>query len=429
MQHTVEEVHLSNGSSGLLIDIPGATVMDCQFQFRAGSRYVRSKEKYETAHIMEHMAFGANSKFNNEQAFEADFTKNGAYHNAFTSDVSMCYVSECADFEWQRILELQGLSISEPKFKESELVSEKGNVKNELTGYQNDYSRLVWPKVQQMLGEDVLSYGQRLKTISNITLSDIRKHHSTTHTSDNLRFVIAGKLKGRKSQIKSMLESWRLNRGSRFEVAKDGLKASVPSLIRRKDARNLTFVWSSAIPRELSDAEDDAMDCLNHILTGTMNSRIFGQARKNGLVYGISSYANTGFYDSAWDFEGQVNYETASDLFRIINKEMKSVVNGDLKETELEAAKSYALGSHQMGAQTVSQINSFYAGRYFFDGKIKNYNKVPEVIKKVSLDRVVSVAREFMASSSWAFAAVGDCDKQDVNELGDLLGNIYQKEG
>ena len=29
-----------------------------------------------------------------EQAFEAEFTKNGAYHNAWTSDVSVCYETE-----------------------------------------------------------------------------------------------------------------------------------------------------------------------------------------------------------------------------------------------------------------------------------------------------------------------------------------------
>lgn len=41
MKHTVEEVRLKNGSRGLLIDIPGATVMSMQFQFRAGSRYAK----------------------------------------------------------------------------------------------------------------------------------------------------------------------------------------------------------------------------------------------------------------------------------------------------------------------------------------------------------------------------------------------------
>ena len=107
MKHTVEEVRLKNGARGLLIDVPDATVMSFQVQFRAGNRYVLDKDIYETAHIMEHMAFGANEKFRSEHNYEQEFTKNGAYHNAYTSDYSMVYEAICADFEWDRILELQ----------------------------------------------------------------------------------------------------------------------------------------------------------------------------------------------------------------------------------------------------------------------------------------------------------------------------------
>ena len=194
MRHTVEEVRLKNGVRGLLVNVPDATVMSFQFQFRAGSRFTKSPEIYETAHIMEHMAFGANARFASEHEFEAEFTKNGAYHNASTSDMSMNYVADCADFEWDRIFELQLLSISQPRFDEFEFKAEKGNVRNELTGYLNNNARLLWPKIQQEFGEKVLTYEERLKTIDNITLDDICEHHKRTHTTDNLRFVIAGKI-------------------------------------------------------------------------------------------------------------------------------------------------------------------------------------------------------------------------------------------
>ena len=43
MKHTVEEIRLKNGARGLLIDVPDATVMSFQVQFRAGNRYVLNK--------------------------------------------------------------------------------------------------------------------------------------------------------------------------------------------------------------------------------------------------------------------------------------------------------------------------------------------------------------------------------------------------
>jgi len=427
MKHTVEEVRLRSGARGLLIDVPGATVMSFQFQFRAGNRYVANPDIYETAHIMEHMAFGANAKFKNEHEFEAEFTKNGAYHNAYTSDMSMAYVADCADFEWDRILSLQRVAICEPRFNGEELEAEKGNVKSELTGYLNNHNRVLWPKVQQALGEDILTFPQRLRTISTVTLKDIREHHARTHTAANMRFVIAGKLHGRKSEIRRQLDEWELPQGERFDAPQDNYVSGKPTLIRRKEASNLTFAWSMIMPRELTDEESDAMNCLDHILTGTMHSRIYGAARKKGLAYGMFSDTSVGFHDSSWDFGGQVNLDTADGLFDIIVREMKHVLDGKITQAEIDAAKSYALGRHQMGAQTVAQISNFYTNRYFADDIVKDYEKVPDSINKTSLDCMIATAREFIKSDTFVLAGVSSGEKSEIVALNNKLVPLFEK--
>lgn len=426
MKHTVEEVRLKNGARGLLIDVPGATVMSFEFQFRAGNRYVKNKDIYEAAHIMEHMAFGANAQFSTEHDFEAEFTKNGAYHNAFTSDLSMVYMADCADFEWERILQLQEVSICQPLFNEDELQAEKGNVRGELTGYLNNHARLLWPKSQQLLGEDVLTFSQRIKTIPHVTLRDIKEHHKRTHTSDNMRFVISGKLMGRKAEIKRQLEDWALPRGERFTVPHDELHSAKPNLIRRKESSNITFAWSMITPRVLSDEEMDAMSCLNHLLTGTMHSRIFGTARKKGLAYGMFSDTAASFYESSWDFGGQVNQETAADLFSIIQQQLAAVLAGEVTEKELAAAKSYALGRHQMGAQTVAQISHFYTSRYFSDGVVKDYEKVPSSITGISRECMIETARDFVKADIWVLAAVGAGEREEVAALSQQLEPLFE---
>ena len=426
MKHAVYEVRLKGGARGLLIDVPGATVMSFQFHFRAGSRFVESKENYETAHIMEHMAFGANADYKSEHAYEADFTKNGAYHNAWTSDVAMCYIADCADFEWERVLDLQRVAVCQPRFNNAELEAEKGNVRSELTGYLNNHNRVLWPKIQQLLGEDVLSYWQRIQTINNVSLKDVKEHHLRTHTSDNLRFVIAGKLDGRRGHIKELLETWDLPRGERFKLPVDELSSAGPALIRRKEASNLTFGWSMVLPRELSDEEDDAMAVLNHLLTGTMHSRIYGAARKKGLAYAVFSDVSVGTSDSSWDFGGQVNLETADKLFDIIVKEMRAVEDGRITEAELEAAKSYALGRHQMGAQTVAQISNYYSGRFFSDDTVRDYDRSPEEIRCITLERMIATAREFIAHNAWVLAGVSSGEKEEIEQLNDKLKTIFE---
>lgn len=425
MNHTVEEVKLKNGARGLLINVPGATVMSMQFHFRAGNRYAKNKDIEQVAHIMEHMAFGANARFRSESAFEAEFTKNGAYHNAYTSDFAMVYEADCADFEWERVLELQRLSICQPRFNETELAAEKGNVRSELTGYLNDHHRILWPRVQQLLGEDTLTYRQALATINNVTLSDIKEHYRRTHTTKNMRFVIAGKLRGRKADIIRQLEGFELNQGERLEVPRDQLHGGNPSLIRRKDASNLTFGWTMTLPRVLDDEELDAMNALNHILTGTATSRIYGKARSKGLAYYVGAYSGASFYDSAWDISGQVNHDTAPALFDIISRELKAVLDGKLTDNEIESAKSFGLGRYQMGAQTVSQITGFYTNRYFNDDCVKDYDKVPDMIRKVTREKIMKVAQEFFDANTWVLASVSSGDKEELLELNGKISKLF----
>ena len=208
-------------------------------------------------------------------------------------------------------MELQRLSICEPRFNEEELKSEKANVKSELTGYMNDYYRLLWPRVQQAVGEDILDLSERIKTIPNIELKDIREHYRRTHTAKNMMFFIAGKIHGRKHKIIRELESWPLREGEKFEIPRADLHSSEAVSIRRKDASNITFGFSLLTPRHLEPKEVFAMNCLNHILNGTTNSKIFGIARKRGLVYGMGSSIASNAHNTYWDFDGEVNEESA----------------------------------------------------------------------------------------------------------------------
>ncbi len=395
--------------------------MNTKFQFRAGMRYAKRPEVYEIAHIVEHLAFGANAEFSNEQTFESEFTKNGAYHNAWTSDFSVCYESECADFEWERIMHLQQVAIAQPRFNDTELQSEKGNVKAELTGYMNDYARLLWPRLQQVVGENIPDLQERIKTINNIELKDIREHYRRTHTAHNLRFIISGNLFGRKRKIIKILNQWDLRPGEHFSIPKDELHAASPVLIRRKDASNITFAFTWMLPRKLEPSEAYAMNCLNHILNGTMSSKILGQARKYGLVYGMGSDITNSWHNVSWDFDGEVNAENAEKLFTLIHKELQKVLNGDINDNDLANAKSYATGRYQIGAQTVGQISDYYADGYFTNGTIEKYTKMPNLVKNITKEEIVKLAQEFINSDISAIVAVSSVEKALINELSEKL--------
>jgi predicted Zn-dependent peptidase len=105
--------------------------------------------------------------------------------------------------------------------------------------------------------------------------------------------------------------------------------------------------------------------------------------------------------------------------------ELRIVLDGGITEAELEAAKSYALGRHQMGAQTVAQISNFYTHRYFTDDFIVNYDEVPNRIKNVSCARMVEVAHAFIEANTWVLAAVSSGEKQELVEYNDCIKELF----
>jgi len=427
MKHSVEEVVLQNGSRGLLIHVPNATVMSFDFEFRAGYEYAKSEDIYETPHIMEHMVLGANEQFQNARLFNAELEKNGAYSNASTNTVSLKYVADCADFEWDRVLDLLRLAITKPLFLQSEFKAEFGNVKEELTGYLNNNGRVLWQKIGRESGERFLSDQQRIDVMGNVKLKDIKEHYERTHTSDNLRFVIAGNLSGgRHDAIIAQIEKWGLPRGERFAVKREELVGALePIHILRKDVENMIFGIAVEANWRFSDAEHDAMKALNHILTGTLHSLILGKAREMGLVYGMWSEFLVSDTTSEWDFGGQVSLKNAPKLFEIMTEEVSRVLSGDIKAKDLEAAKQFALGKHQMGCQTVGSIANWYGDRYFFDGYIDDYSKRPKAIEAITKETMISAASNIVGGKRWAFGALGKCKKEDLEGLHAQFGELF----
>lgn len=427
MKHTPEEVVLNNGSRGLLVHVPNATVVSYDFEFRAGSDYCLDKKIYETAHILEHMVLGANEKYRIGRQFLAELEKNGAYSNASTDQASLHYVADCADFEWDRVLDLLRLAITKPLLLPEEFKAEYGNVREEMSGYLNSNPRVLWQRIGKASGERLLTDEERLKAMSNVKLKDIKEHYQRTHTSDNLRFIIVGNFKEeRKQKVMTMLEQWNLPRGERYGLLREELVgAGEPVHIVRKDVENLVFGISILANWRLPDNERDAMAALNHLLTGTLHSLILGRARSQGLAYDMMSGLAASDSATEWDFSGQVSLNNAPKLFDIVIEEVQKVLKGDIPQREIEAAKQFMLGKHQMGCQTVSAIANWYAQRYFFDGYIDDYSERPAAIARLDKATIVKAVDDLVGGKRWTFGGLGAVSEKQMAEFYNQLSRLF----
>ena len=120
---------------------------------------------------------------------------------------------------------------------------------------------------------------------------------------------------------------------------------------------------------------------------------------------------------SYWDFDGEVNVENAEALFELIQTELMKTLNGEILDMDFLAAKSYALGRFQMGAQTVGQIADYYAENYFTNETVEKYDNMPNLVKGLDKFKMIELAREFAGSGIKGFAAVSSTEKAFISSL------------
>lgn len=419
MKHTTHEVSLANGAKGLFIHCPDASVMTFEINFRAGE-YLVERDKWETPHLMEHVLLGANELLPKARLFQAEFEKNGAYSNASTGSYDITYEAECADFEWDRIVDLLLIAITKPLFLEEEFQAEFGNVREELSARSNSHFRHLSLALRQAYGFKVMTDQERLRLMDNVNLQDIRAHYLNTHTASNLRFVIGGNLPAeRRKIIKSLMENIELPQGEeRIDLPHESpIALKKPLYIQNDTIDNVYFYIDTFMRRRMEETETDALSLINTMLTETLYSRILGTARERGLVYGMSSGFGQTKDSSNWWFGAQVMPKNAPALFKIIENELQAVFEGNIIDQDVVSAKQYALGRYQRSGQTVGGTVNGYSNRYFFDEVVEDYYKIPERIDAVSKERIHDVTRALFAEGIQGMGALGSCGEDFVHDL------------
>lgn len=419
MKHTVEEIELANGARGLIVNVPNASVITCEVNFRAGE-YLVNPDKWEVPHLMEHVVLGANELIPKARDFQAELEKNGAYSNAATGVYDITYEIECADFEWDRVIGLLLIAITRPLFLEEEFRAEFGNVQEEMASRANQHFRRLSLEMRQAFGLLVKTDTERLDLMNNVCLDDIVAHHTRTHISNNMRFVIAGDINNaRRTAIVNLFETVELpTNGKRFQLPPEWpIKLAQPVYVHNETVENLYFYIDTFMNRRMTDPETDAINIANTMLTETLYSKILGTARERGLVYGMNSGLNQTKDVSNWWFGAQVSDRNAPALFQVIVDEITKLLEGNVSSADIEATKQYALGRFQRSAQTVGGTASGYSSRYFFEDIIEEYDKVPSRIKAVSRKDIVDVAQAMFRDDIWGFGVLGTCGEEFTNEL------------
>ncbi len=426
LRHKVKEMSFPSGLKGLVIDTPKTGVVVAEVGFRAGE-FLLEKEKWETAHLMEHVLLGANKNFEKARDFQAAIEQNGAYSNASTSVYDITYEVETAHFEWQRVLGLLLDGISAPKFLQEEIDSEASNVKEELISRSNNHFRHLNAALRQKMGLSSLTDQERVELMSNVTRSDLLDHYDRTHTLSNARFIVAGNFKGDYQEVEELFSKrLKLNKGSsRISLPSESAKyCDDPFVIRKPSVPNVYLYLDLYLDRILTQREKIAMQILCTMLTETMYSRIFGTAREKGWVYGMGSGLTYARNLSSWWLGAQVSKTNSQALIRHIRDELLRLRQGKIDDADFLSAQKHLLGKTMRSGQTATGLVNRY-GYFYVDDSINDLNKLPKLMQKVKKDECLNLFNEMLDKNIWGLGLLGSTSLVPARKMKKYLEEIF----
>ncbi|MDX1765934.1 MAG: pitrilysin family protein [Candidatus Saccharimonadales bacterium] len=408
MKHRFKQVKLDSGSQGILVDIPGSTIVNMEFTFMSGYEFVE-QSKYEVPHSMEHLILGANDEYRTATAFSREFGLNGARHNAYTDSVLNGYYAETADFEWDRIMKLFWTGLTTPKFLPSEFKTEQETVREELSSRLMNYQLAANITLEQAMGDVyALDYKSRLDLLPGITTEDLHRHYQATHSAPNMRFVVAGDLSDKRDDIIRILErsTRRLPDGERAQRPEQGLVKPLGPIVLAKDVDKTFFALKMGNIGELNERELVTLQLIAYTLAGSWDSRIFGKGREKGLLYSIHGRGGNSAGTTGLTLFGSVVPEKGKRLFKFIADELAEFIRNGMTEDELRDAKQHNIGSFQIGFQTAQHMVNWYS-RFFSYDDVFDFEARAALIKSITRNDVQRVIHKVMHTNTWGFAVLG----------------------
>lgn len=424
IRHTVTDYQLVSGARGLVVDVPGSSVINLEVRFNSGYSF-GNRDQYEIPHVLEHVLASVTRRYCRPNQFMIEASKNGAYVNASTSVRANGYVYEFAPFELERMLDLIEEQIVRPLISEDRLQSEIGNVREELTrnttqpGSVNALAFLAKTQPGQWM-----DYLDRIEQLPRLTLEEAVTHYRTRYTASNAFFSVAGEI-GEGKAIVARLERIfaQLETGVRLTWRAERARGLAKPVVRHMPIGQLYYRVSRSLP-ELSLRQRRAMALLRTVLVGGMASRIYGEAREHGWAYSVGGIFSGEPGAANAGFAGYVTAGHVHDLFGLMNRELAAVASRGVTADELAAARRLMTGNWLRAMQTPADVLAWYSEEFDEWGVVRGFAAELEALDAITAGDVTAAAALIFQQGRFAMAITGDVTPNQAAEYQRALGEF-----
>jgi predicted Zn-dependent peptidase len=392
------------------------------FESVAVSYYVRTGSRDEpdpgiagVSHFLEHMVFKG-TKTLDWQEITLEFNKIGAELNAFTSHESTVYYARVLGEYLERALELLS-DMMYPRLAESDFETEKEVIINEIARSEDQPYNLAFRRMMQTyfadhpLGHDVL--GSR-ESIRDMQVDQMRKYWEQRYAANNLVLSIAGNFNW--EQIVSLAEkhcaTWRTGDASRHTEAYQPSQPVNEIIVDPNLKQQIMIVSMPAV--DVKDPDYYAAVLGGSILGDGDGSRLFWNIHQKGLAEsasaGIWAMEGTGIMM----MEANSTPEEAPRVLKLLQEELKSLLEDGIHEDELRRAKDKWISNMVLSSEsTFSRMRSL-ANDWVVEGRLISVEEEIQRIEKVTTEDVMRSLKRFPMRDKQVLVALGPLNEAEL---------------
>jgi zinc protease len=248
------------------------------------------------------------------------------------------------------------------------------------------------------------------ESIPKLTREAVLQFYRTHYHPNHSILTIVGDVTGNevKTKLLPRLEKWPMAKIPETPFVSTFTKEQKTVKIDRSITQANIILGHAGVKRENPDFY--ALTVMNYILGGGgFASRLFEEIRnKRGLAYSVTSFFDPGKYPGSFQIILQTKNSSAREAISLIFQQMERIRKEPVSEKELESAKKYLIGSFPMRLDTQGKLVNFLTQVEYFGLGLDYPERYPSLIKSVSQEEVLRVARTYLHPESFILVVVAN---------------------
>lgn len=364
-----------------------------------GTRH-ESNEDNGVAHFIEHMLFKG-TKCRNAHQITREIDSMGGILNAFTGHEYVCYYAKVLAKFLPRAADLLADIFLNSTFPLDEIERERKVVLQEIKMRDDAPDEYIHDRFHQNFWR-----GQRLgmpvlgseETVSGLSRTSILAHKNSRYRPQDIVIAAAGNVQH--NELVAIMAP--LFSGISSTWLPELFDTTFPSnkevnLIEREMEQTLVCLGTRSLRYDHQDRY--TLFLLTTILGGGMSSRLFQEIReKKGLAYSVYSYIISHADSGALVVYAGTEKNHCLEVIDIAQREMARLVNEEVHQDELDAAREQLKGKTLMSLESSDSLMTRLAKNEIYLQKQQSVEDVLANYDAVSSNDIQRVSRELIRS-------------------------------